>query len=168
MTHVWPLRFANTIVIFMIATSAYSQPLHGHFGWSAHWGSGWIDLDTPVDFRQGEKIELRVGGTATKVLVRFLRKGDGPEDPNGIDGGIVDVQKDRTIVLTLEDEHPSTIQISVHGGAHPWQYDLGGGNGPATLESVVRVQGKSSRLPIESPTTGSRPPTSSSETQIHG
>ncbi len=136
-------RFVATaipIVLFLLTTVAYSESLSGRLGSDAQRGRGWIDLDRPTDFKQGEALKLKVGLTATKVLVRLLKRGDDQNEDNGIDGGIVEVPKARTILITLREDHPSTIQISVNGGPNPWGYFLGKDNGPATLESAEREQ----------------------------
>ena len=134
------LAIAIPIVLLVLTTVAYSESLPGHLGSDAQRGRGWIDLDRPTDFKQGETLKLKVGLTATRVLVRLLKKYDDPNEPNGIVGGIVEVPKDRTILITLREDHPSTIQISVNGGPNPWKYLLGIDNGPATLESAEREQ----------------------------
>jgi len=65
--------------------------LEGDIGSLAKWGSAWIDLATPRDFKKGERLRLTLGGSgdpkkkpAEKVLVRLLRKGDDPNLPVGI------------------------------------------------------------------------------------
>ena len=89
-----------------------------------------------MDFKRGDKLRLRVGGTATKILVRLLSRGTDPNEPIGIVGGIVDVPKDRTVEIDLNTNFNDVVQISVHGGSNPWGlYSLGQGNGPATLLS---------------------------------
>src|SRR5271165_3432372 len=113
----------------------YAEPLQGNVGVSPQWKSGWLDLDPPVDFRSGDIIRLKIGGTAERIIVRFLTVGESPGDPVGIEGGALPVQgADRTVDLTLKGDHPQTKQISVHGGSNPWGlYPLGENNGPATI-----------------------------------
>jgi hypothetical protein len=119
---------------------AVCQSFSGSIGSSAQWSSGWIELDAPTDFRRGEPLRLTVGGSARKVVVRLLGRFDDPNSPNGVDGGVLDVPPNGTILLTVQRDHPATRQISVHGGVNPWGlYRLGGGNGPATLLSVERT-----------------------------
>ena len=93
-----------------------------------------------TSFKRGDQLQLRVGGTAHSILVRFLSKGDNPNDPVGIDGGVVKVSEDRVVQVTLEEDHADVVQISVHGGPNPWNlYPLGGDNGPATILSIQRL-----------------------------
>jgi hypothetical protein len=117
-----------------------TEPLSGRTGSSAQWNSGWIDLTQIRDFSRGQKLKLRVGGTARKVVIKLLSRDDSPDDAVGIDGGVRDVPKSRVLEVTLEQDHHQVRQISIHGGPNPWnRYPMGGGNGPATLESVELV-----------------------------
>lgn len=119
---------------------AFSESLKGRVGASSQWGSGWIDLEVMANFKRGDKLKLRVGGTATSIVVRFLSKGDNPNDPVGIDGGIVKIPENRVTQITLNEDHKNVVQVSVHGGSNPWNlYPMGGGNGPATILSVERI-----------------------------
>jgi len=130
------------LITSILATGlACAKPLKGDIGASAKSGSGWLVLHPPVSFKHGERIMIKVGGTADKVIVRFLPKGGSPDDPVGIDGGAQPVPPtDRTIYVTLQYDHPDTEQISVHGGSNPWGlYPLGENNGPATILSAQRV-----------------------------
>jgi hypothetical protein len=127
--------------------SAYGLPLQGgcacwhslpgNVGYSSHWDSGWLDLVKVTSFHEGDKLKLKIGGTATKIVVRLLEKGASPDEPVGIDGGIVDVPKSKVVEIALQDDHTDVTQISVHGGINPFGlYPLGGGNGPAALLSA--------------------------------
>jgi hypothetical protein len=132
---------ARTLVILMLATAANvrSDTLRGAVGISAEWGSGWIDLSSVTKFNKGEKIRIKVGGTAKRILVRFLPKGESPDSAVGIIGGSpFEVPADRIVTFELRESHPSVVQISVHGGESPWSHHLGERNGPATLEKVER------------------------------
>jgi hypothetical protein len=114
------------------------QRIPGTPGVDGRYGSGYLDLATPVTFVQGERLRLRIGGTAKKVVVRLLPTGSSPSEAVGIIDTF-DIPPDRALVLTLDSQHPQIRQISVHGGPKPWDiYDLGGGNGPATLLSADR------------------------------
>jgi hypothetical protein len=128
-------------LILILAYPVCAEPLKGRIGSSEKWGSGWIDLDKMTDFKPGDKLKLRIGGTAEKIVVRFLAKDEDPNDPAGIDGGIIKVPESRVVQVTLEAGHEHIVQISVHGGPSPWNlYSLGGGNGPAKIVSAERVK----------------------------
>lgn len=125
---------------FILAHPVFSEPLTGRIGSSSLWGSGWIDLETRTDFKRGDKVRLKIGGAAKSIVVRFLSEGNSPDDPVGIDGGVVKVPENRVVEITLNEDHTDVIQISVHGGPNPWNlYPLGGGNGPATVLSAERI-----------------------------
>lgn len=135
--------------IFLVITASFpvysaeskSVPLQGQIGASPVWGSGWLDLASDRDFAKGDVLQLEIGGTAQKVLVRLLQKGQSPDSTDGIIGVGVAVPKDRIINIRLSSPYKSIVQISVHGGSNPWgRYSLGGSNGPATLESVKLIR----------------------------
>jgi hypothetical protein len=107
---------------------------------SAKWGVGWIELNKDTDFKKGEKLRLKVGGTATKILVRLLSDLSQDDDPVGIEGGVHDVPQDRVVEVVLSADYFGVKEISVHGNPEAWSWSLGKDNGPATLESVERVQ----------------------------
>lgn len=116
-------------------------PLMGEIGSSPRWGSGWIDLEAPTDFLKGDRIRIKVGGSATKVLVRLLSRGQSPDTSAGRIGGTITVPEDRIIEVTLKYDRKEIIQVSVHGNPNPWNIPLGGGNGPATIEEaeIIRI-----------------------------
>ena len=117
-----------------------AQQLEGNIGISQDGRSGWMDLRSITDFQRGERIRIVVGGTAKKILLRFLPKGADPNSPSGIDGGARQVPDSRAIELVLGSEHKQTVQISVHGGRNPWNLiPLGENNGSATLVSIERL-----------------------------
>ena len=94
-------------------------------------------MNNVIDFHQGDKLRLKVGGTASRVVVRLLQKGTSPDDPVGVDGGVVRVPTSKEVELELQGNHADVIQVSVLGGVDPFGlYPLGGGNGPATLLSA--------------------------------
>lgn len=136
--------FATVILVFWIVLMnvqfVHCEPLTGTPGASSRWGSGWLDLEKTTDFKQGDKLKLKIGGTAENIVVRLLSKGASPDNPTGIDGSKVTVPPNRIVEVTLREDHSNVIQISVHGGSNPWgMFQLGGGNGPATLLSAERV-----------------------------
>jgi len=118
-----------------------NMSLAGDIGASAKWGSGWIDLAPAVDFLQGDRLRIKVGRTAGKILVRLLAKGQYPDSSDGIIGGTTVVPKSRIVEVRLDSPKKGIIQISIHGGPNPWgKFPLGGANGPATLETVDLIR----------------------------
>lgn len=127
------------VAAIITASTGYAEDLAGTHGVSNRWGSGWINLQQTTDFSKGDRIRLKVGGSATRVLVRFLTDLELADEPLGIDGGVQNVPDSRVVDLTLTTSHPGTRQISVHGGHRAWDWSLGGDNGPATLETAERL-----------------------------
>lgn len=135
------LAFFVIIGTLLVSPSISAEILSGETGDSSKWGSGWIDLDTPKDFKVGDKLLLSIGGTAANIKVRLLPKGRSPDSTAGMIEGVVAVPKSRTVEIELYSDHPQVIQISVHGGAKPWgKYSLGGDNGPATVDSAELIR----------------------------
>ncbi len=118
---------------------AHAESLTGRVGVSSQYGSGWIDLKPIKRFKAGDKLRLKIGGTAQKIVVRLLPEGGDPNDPVGVVETDLAVPRGRVVTVTLKEDHPMTMQISVHGGPKPWTYSLGENNGPATLEKAERV-----------------------------
>jgi len=122
------------------STETGVQFLVGETGFSSQWGSGWIDLPTPTDFAAGDRLRLKIGGTASKIVVRLLQKGISPESSTGMLGGAIPVPENRIVEVALDTDRKGIIQISVHGGSNPWgKFPLGGNNGPATLETAELI-----------------------------
>lgn len=117
-----------------------SKPVTGRTGVSSRWGSGWLDLDTAMDFLKGDRLRLTLGGTAAKIFVRLLPRGESPDESVWIIGGAITVPQSRIVEVTLPADRKQIIQISVHGGPSPWNRGLGGGNGPATVEAVELIR----------------------------
>lgn len=115
-------------------------PLMGEIGSSARWNSGWLDLTTPTDFLDGDRVRISVGGSATKVLVRLLSRGQSPDTGSGRIGGTIAVPGDRNIEISLKYDRKEIVQVSVHGGPDAWGIPLGGGNGPATIEEIEIIR----------------------------
>jgi hypothetical protein len=120
-------------------TVAAGETLLGTPGVSKRWGSGWVDLNKAVDLKKGDRLRLKIGGTAKKILVRLLSDLDRADEPEGIVGDTRSVPANRLVEVVLDADYLSVKQISVHGNPRAWSWSLGGDNGPATLESVERV-----------------------------
>ena len=110
--------------------------LQGTYGASMRWGSGWLDLNKAIDFKTGDKLILKIGGTAKTILLRLLPQGQTPDEPFGIVNGPIEVPPNRILEINLKEQKEKIVQISVHGGPHPWHYSLGIANGPASLELI--------------------------------
>jgi hypothetical protein len=127
--------------MFLVSRTAFSLELKGVVGASPRWLSGWIDLAAPTDFRVGDRLRLRIGGTAEKIVVRLLPADQFPDSPIGIIAGALRVPPSRIVEIVLTSPQHRVVQISVHGGQNPWGlYPLGDNNGPATVEAAEVVQ----------------------------
>ena len=147
------MKIRTLITLFALVTfstgaicshaSDNAQSLPGKILKSPEWGSGCVVLSQCTDFRTGDLLKIKVGGTAKKVILRLLPKGESPDSSTGVVGGPMDVPPGRVIEVALPEDRLQVTQISVHGGANPWgEFPLGEDNGPATLlsASVVRKQ----------------------------
>lgn len=127
-------------VLLICPINLWAEPLRGVVGLSARWGVGWIDLQSFTDFKRGEQLTIKVGGTAKKVIVRFLEKGVFPDYPLGIEGGPLTVPANRILIVILKRDHHRIAHVSVHGGPNPWgEFPLGKSNGPASIVSIERM-----------------------------
>jgi len=135
--------FITLSVLFLLGLprTVSAQTIAGATDSSPKWGSGWLDIAPPIDFTKGEHLKLVIGGGADKILVRLLPKGALPDTSVGLIGGVINVPKSRIVEITLPEDRKQVVQISVHGGPNPWgKFPLGGGNGPATIESAERIK----------------------------
>jgi len=138
------IRTIVLLFMFFISTSqavfsetVQGETIQGETGASPESNSGWLNLEKMSDFERGGKLLVHVGGTADKVLIRLLKKGENPEHPKGMEGGKHAVPGDRVVEAVLQRDHKDIVQISVYGGPKPWGYfPLGEGNGPATILDV--------------------------------
>lgn len=119
-----------------VSKTTKCKSLDGKIGSHSEWGSGWLNLATLTDFVNGDRLRLRIGGTAARILVRLLPNGISSDSQQGLIGGVITVPSNRIIEIRLETDHKGIIQISVHGGPKPWTISLGPNNGPATLEAA--------------------------------
>jgi hypothetical protein len=117
-----------------------AERLEGRVENTPEWGSGYIDLRAPMDFKKGDRLKILIGGSAKKALVRLLEKGGYVDSHSGIVGGPRPVPQDRVLEVVLDNDYRQIVQISVHGNPRPWNlFFLGEDNGPAMLVSVERV-----------------------------
>lgn len=133
---------SSTVEISQSSCNSYEE-IEGTLGSSDDWGSGWIDLRDNRNFEKGQKIVLKVGGTAENIVVRFLPVGTNPGSPRMIlksgspPSPIIEINDSRLVEITINKDYTSIQQISVHGGPKVFGiYDLGEDNGSATLVSV--------------------------------
>ena len=129
----------GVLVLSLWAALAHAERLGGTVGASEKFGSGWIDLQQPVDFGKGDRLRLIVGGNATRVVIRLLPKDKARDSSEGLLGGPVEVPKTRVVEVVLREDRLQVVQISVHGGPNPWGHFPMPNNGPAALQSAERI-----------------------------
>lgn len=129
--------FLGFAISMAVATEA--QELSCKLGSSTRYGSGWCDLDVPLTFAADTCLRLQVGGVARQVIVRILARGQDANEAVGVVGGVQAVPANRQVVVKLPRIFANAIQLSVHGNASAWQFNLGAQNGQADLLGVARV-----------------------------
>lgn len=112
--------------------------IDGTIGSDEQWGSAWLDLSVPTNFKKDERLQLRIDGSVKKVVVRLLPEGELPDKRVGILGAYV-IPESRVLEVALKENHNRVKQISVHGGSKAWEIRLPDDNGPATLAWVKRA-----------------------------
>ncbi len=118
-----------------------SAELFGETGASPRWGSGWIDLASSINVAAGDRLRLKIGGTAKKVVVRLLPLGGDPNTSFGVVGGVLVVPANRVLEVPIEGARENIVQISVHGRQNPFgKFPLGANNGPASIENAVLLR----------------------------
>jgi hypothetical protein len=134
-------RVLAAAVLAVSVAAAMAQSVDGTTGSGSGsgWQSSWLDLKSPATFKKGEKLAIKVDGTAENVLVRLLPASAEPSSPVGVEGKARKVPGDRVLMVVLERDHPNIKQISVHGGPSAWSTSLGGNNGAVSIVSIDRV-----------------------------
>jgi hypothetical protein len=126
------------IIAALLYASAYAEPLQGSIDKAsgAKWQSSYMDLNSPRDFKKGERLKIKLQGTAEWVLVRLLPQDASPEQPTGLVGEKMRVPPGGEIEVTLQTNHPKVKQVSVHAGQEAWGKLLGAKNGNAYIVSI--------------------------------
>ena len=129
------------VAVLAIAAIASAEQLTGKIDSAAgpNWQSSWIDLPRAINFRHGEKLKIKLRGSAENIIVRLLPSGVHPTSSAGILGGIRKMPKDGILQIQLPEDRNNVVQISVHGGQKAWDISLGSKNGPVTLVDVERI-----------------------------
>lgn len=122
MTRRWVVLFMAVVALMPIQYNAFGGELAGTPGQSSgsNWQSAYLDLEPIHDFKKGDKIVIRVEGSAEWVKVRLLPKNGNPSQPTGIVGSKIKVPAGGRLVVTLSEDRPRVKQISVHAGKEAW------------------------------------------------
>lgn len=116
------------------------QGLPGRIETYREHNSSALMLSPAVDFRTGDILRIKVVGSAKKIIIRLLPKGEEPGRSVGVVGGPVDVPSGGLLELILPEDRNQVSQISVHGGPNPWDYNLGEGNGAVSIQSASVIR----------------------------
>jgi hypothetical protein len=100
------------------------------------WQSAYIDLDPPRDFKKGERLVIRVEGSAEWVKVRLLPQNGKAEQPTGVVGSKIKIPAGGKLELTLREDRPRVKQISVHAGKEAWGEVINPKGGEVKILSV--------------------------------
>ena len=127
-----------TVFVLVFASSVYGAPLHGSIDQASgtNWQSAYIDLNPPRDFKQGERLRIKLQGTAEWVRVRLLPQDARPDKPTGLLGGKMRVPPGGVIEVVLQKDHPKVKQVSVHAGKEAWGELLNPKGGEVEIVSI--------------------------------
>ena len=127
-----------TTISVLVYASAYAEPLQGSIDQASgtNWQSSYMDLNSPRDFKRGERLRIKLQGTAEWVLVRLLPQDGKADKPTGLVGEKMRVPPGGELEVTLQTDHPKVKQVSVHAGKEAWGKLLGTKNGDAQIVSI--------------------------------
>jgi len=112
----------NLVAVLLAHSVANAEEIAGRADQAsgAGWQSAYMDLDPPRDFKKGDRLVIRVEGSAEYVKVRLLPQAGNPSQPTGVVGGKMKVPPGGKIELTLNEVRPKVKQVSVHAGREAW------------------------------------------------
>ena len=117
--------------------------LAGTRGQSDEFHSAWLNLDPVQTFKDGDELVIRVAGSANNVLVRLLGRDMDPNHWEWLIGFDHASPTDRILRVVLDRDYTNVMQISLHGGANPWDlsppFPPNNGNPVILSVSVVRA-----------------------------
>src|SRR5690242_5112872 len=100
------------------------------------WQSAYVNLDPPRDFLSGEKLRIRVHGSAEWVRVRLLPTDGKPDSPVGLIGTKMKIPSNEVLEVNVETDHLKVRQISVHAGKLAWGESLNPTGGDVEIVSI--------------------------------
>jgi hypothetical protein len=100
------------------------------------WQSAYMDLDPPKDFKKGDRLVIRVEGSAEFVKLRLLPQTGNPSQPTGVLGAKMKVPPGGKIEVTLAEAHPQVKQISVHAGREAWGEVINPNGGEIKIQRI--------------------------------
>lgn len=135
--NLFSIAIIATIAVLVYAP-ACADPLQGSIDQASgpNWQSTYMDLDPPRDFKRGERLQIKLQGTAEWVRVRLLPHDAKPEKPSGLIGGKMRVPPGGVLEVVLQKDHPKVKQVSVHAGKEAWGELLNPKGGGAEIVSI--------------------------------
>ena len=129
---------ALAIVGVLTQVVVYAEQLKGPIDQASgpKWQSTYMDLNPPRDFKKGERLQIKLQGTAQWVRVRLLPQHAREDRPTGALEGKMRVPPGGVLEISLRTSHVGVKQISVHCGKEAWGESLGEKNGEA---EIVRI-----------------------------
>jgi len=127
------------VTAFLLAPAlATSEQLSGSIDQASGpgWQSAYMDLDPPCDFKKGDRLVIKVEGSAEWVRVRLLPQNGSYSSPTGLVGEKTKVPAGGKLNILLKEDRPKVKQISVHAGKSAWNEPLNTGGGEVKLVSV--------------------------------
>jgi hypothetical protein len=126
------------VCAFIFAAATYGTPLQGSIDQAS--GSGWqsayMALKPAHDFKKGNRLQIKLQGTAEWVRVRLLPEGANADKPTGLLGGKMRVPTGGIVEVTLKKDYPKVKQISVHAGKEAWGELLNPKGGEVEIVSI--------------------------------
>jgi hypothetical protein len=95
-----------------------------------------MDLDPPRDFKRGERLKIKLHGTAEWVLVRLLPRDAKADRPTGLIDEKRRIPPGGEVEVTLQTDHLQVRQVSVHAGKEAWGKSLNTKNDEVQIVSI--------------------------------
>lgn len=100
------------------------------------WQSAYMDLNPPKDFKKGDRLIIRVEGSAEYVKLRLLPENGNASQPTGVLGSKMKVPPGGKIELMLTEARPKVKQISVHAGREAWGEVINPNGGDIKIQRI--------------------------------
>lgn len=101
-----------------------------------NWQAAFMDLNPPKDFKKGDRLVIRVEGSAEYVKVRLLPENGNASQPTGVVGSKMKIPPGGKIALTLMEARPKVKQISVQAGREAWGEVINPNGGDIKIQRI--------------------------------
>jgi hypothetical protein len=132
---------AAMVAAWCLAWPAYAQrtTLSGHVGCDRHDNVCWLDLEAPVNFRSGQKIDVYfIGQSLKEIVARFVTA----DCEVSSTCSIIDQCRKFPVVagkaeIVLDRDYANVVQLSVHSGVKGLAFHCSVAGGPMLQLSEV-------------------------------